>query len=155
MEKIGIKLLKICLIFMLLTTTISCNRQDELRLRIIANSDSYVDQQNKEIVKDAIKKIYEKNSYIDVKIIKTELKEYLNDELYSEIFVELKNENFPAKSYKGKIIPSGIYPSIVITIGEGRGKNFWTMLYPEFFNISFEDENEIEYHSYIYDKITN
>lgn len=61
-------------------------------------------------------------------------------------------ETFPAKSYNGEFIPSGTYYTLLITIGKGNGNNFWTLLYPEYFNISFEDNNEIEYRSYIYDK---
>lgn len=153
MVKIGKKILLLTIFLIILVATTSCNKQEELRLRILANSNSYVDQQNKEKVKNAVKEIYYEHKYIDVNLLENKLVDYISNDLYSTITIEIRDEIFPSKTYDGKIIPSGIYHSIVITLGEGKGNNFWTMLYPDFFNINFEENNEVEYHSYIYDKI--
>lgn len=128
---------------------------DTLRLRILANSNSEIDQANKQEVKAVVKLIYEENPNIEFTKLEQMIKERINKEYKNTIKVEYRNESFPAKSYNQTFIPSGNYPTIVIIIGEGNGKNFWTMLYPDFFNISFEDDNEIEYHSYIYDHLIN
>lgn len=153
MVKCGKKILIFICLIMFCTLLTSCNKEEELRLRIIANSNTVSDQNDKLIVKDAVEKILKENKELSVDILNKELYKYLDSTLYSKIKIELKDETYPAKSYKNEFIPSGIYKSIVITIGDGKGKNFWTMLYPEFFNISFEDDNEVEYHSYIYDTI--
>lgn len=156
MEKFRNK--RICLIilvFYLIMITGCTMKDDSIRLRILANSDSEVDQLEKEYVKNIVKSIYEKDPLIDFNRLKDKLYEQIkNDRNISHmISIEYKTETFPAKSYNGKFYPSGNYQTILITIGEGRGKNFWTLLYPDFFNINFDDDNEIEYHSYIYDKL--
>lgn len=126
-------------------------KNDSVRLRIVANSDSYIDQQNKIYIKNIIKEIYEENNNIEYYELLDKIKEKTDSDIVNDIKIEFKNVTYPAKSYNGKFIPSGIYPTVLITIGKGEGKNFWTMLYPDFFNISFEDNNEVEYRSYIYD----
>ena len=95
----------------------------------------------------------EENGIIDYTCLEQEILDIADARLFHNIKVEYTIESFPAKSYKGKFIPSGNYPTILVTIGEGNGNNFWTLLYPDFFNISFDDNNEVEYRSYIYDKI--
>ena len=118
---------------------IVCNgctsNKDTLRLRILANSNSEIDQANKLEVKEVVKLIYEENPNIGIQELEQMIKERINKDYKQTIKVEYRNESFPAKSYNQEFIPSGTYPTIVITIGEGKGKNFWTLLYPDFFNI--------------------
>ncbi len=133
---------------------VSCNKkQDELRLRILASSNSIEDQEIKLEVKDYLEVyLLDKNvNSLDLILLEKELTNKFN----INIKVTREYVLYEAKSYKGKIIPSGRYETILITIEEGLGKNFWTLLYPEFFNISFEDNNEIEYRSYFYDLFSN
>lgn len=129
---------------------ISCvNNKKELRLRILANSNSEYDQNIKIEVKNYLEKYFKDTSIQNVneKILENSLKKQFN----IKIKVERKIVDYEAKSYDGKIIPSGAYETLLVTIGEGIGRNFWTILYPEFFNISFEDDNEIQYKSYFYE----
>lgn len=126
---------------------------NDIRLRIIANSNSDNDQ----IVKNNVKE-YLKNYLKDKDINNLDLKKLeslLNENFQDRIKVERKFVMYEAKSYNNKIVQSGKYDTILITIEEGLGKNFWTLLYPEYFNVSFEDDNEIEYRSYLYDIIFN
>ena len=85
-----------------------------------------------------------KSKYIDHTLLKPESTKAQVQKIVDE-----------AKAYEEKIIQAGYYDTILITIDEGKGKNFWTLLYPEFFDISFDGENEIEYHSYFYDLFHN
>ncbi len=130
-------------------------KNDSLRLRIIANSNSEIDQANKIEVKEIVRDIFLENPNLCYKDLEKALKQKITKDYKNTIKVEYRNELFPAKSYQDEFIPSGSYPTIVVTIGEGKGKNFWTILYPDFFKISFDDDNEIEYRSYFFDKITN
>lgn len=126
---------------------------NNIRLRIIANSNSDNDQ----IVKNNVKE-YLRNYLKDKDINNLDLKKLenlLNENFQDRIKVERKFVMYEAKSYNNKIVQSGKYDTILITIEEGLGKNFWTLLYPEYFNVSFEDDNEIEYRSYLYDIIFN
>lgn len=146
-------------IFIILITLISIicvfanNNDNELRIRILANSNSSEDLKNKEIVKDIVEDIINDKKTYDINIIEKELKNILPKEMFDTIKIELTNSYFPAKSYNNKFIPSGSYKTILITIGSGKGNNFWTLLYPEYYDIEFEESNEIEYRSYFVDLI--
>ena len=56
--------------------------------------------------------------------------------------------HFPKKEYKGIYYEEGEYESLVITLGEGIGENFWCILFPP---LCLVDENaeDIEYSSII------
>ena len=133
--------------------TMNNNLDNELRLRIIANSNSDIDQNRKMIVKNTIIEIFNECYNINEKDLLINLKNKINEDWVESISVQLTSVYYEAKSYDGRFIPAGYYKTLLIMIGEGKGKNFWTILYPEFFNVTFEDKNEIEYRSYFYDII--
>ena len=56
---------------------------------------------------------------------------------------DINGQEQKLSSLNGKVIPSGIYDTLLITIGEGEGSNYWSLLYPEFFGITFEDIDSI------------
>lgn len=126
---------------------------DEIRIRILANSDELVDQLNKLIVKDEVIKILKEDRMLinrdNINEFEKKLKNNLDMTLSSQIKVEYKKTNFPAKSQNGKILKAGKYQTILITIKNGKGKNWWSVLYPEFFGVEYDDNNEIEYKLYI------
>ena len=155
MIKVKKKLIIYFLIILVLTIS-SCSKDNNYkRLRIIAESNEQIDINNKTLIKDIIKGQFEKEnlSYETLKVdnLKQILAKNLNRELYSKIKIEKCISYYPAKSYKNKMIPSGNYETILITIGKAEGNNFWTLLYPEYFGYEFEENNEIEYRSYFYD----
>lgn len=150
------KKLIIYFLIILVLTISSCSKDNNYkRLRIIAESNEQIDINNKTLIKDIIKGQFEKEnlSYETLKVdnLKQILAKNLNRELYSKIKIEKCISYYPAKSYKNKMIPSGNYETILITIGKAEGNNFWTLLYPEYFGYEFEENNEIEYRSYFYD----
>jgi len=152
MEKIRKKLELVVLLIILFFSLCGCTtKNDTLRLRIKASSDSTEDQIHKIEVKEIVKELLKENLNYKPSILEKKIKERVDPSFRDTIRVEYTNEIYPAKSYQGRLLPSGSYPSIVVTIGKGEGKNFWTLLYPDFFNISFEDSNEVEYRSYIWD----
>ena len=137
--------------------------EEALRIRVIANSDSDYDQQIKSIVKDNIQyKMYEllkdtkgieearrivNNNlpYIDEEVRLTLLK--LNYQLGYDINFGLNY--FPSKEYKGITYEEGYYESLVITLGEGKGENWWCVLFPPLCLIEAEESDEIEYTSFV------
>ena len=134
------KVLQMMISILYLCLLTCCNpKNSELRLRIVANS-------NKEFVKEYL----EKNGIdkLDLTTLEDELNQHF---LNNQIVVERTKSNYEAKSYNGRFVQAGSYDTILITIGEGKGKNFWTLLYPEFFDISFEDDHEVEYRSFFFD----
>ncbi|MBR2915987.1 MAG: stage II sporulation protein R, partial [Clostridia bacterium] len=54
---------------------------------------------------------------------------------FAPVRAEIKNEAFPVKFYGDIMLPSGRYRALKITIGEGRGKNWWCVMYPPMCNI--------------------
>lgn len=135
MKKIIVIIICIFIVFIMFNDT---NDTEELRFRVIANSDSYSDQQLKmKVVRELQKQKISKNN-LDIIKEKTEYIVLSNNYTY-KVDVSIKNQEFETKYYNNKIIQGGIYKTIVVTIGKGEGKNYWTILYPEYFNVSFED----------------
>ncbi len=115
-----------------------------IRLHVLANSDSPEDQELKLKVRDKIiaemndklgnsKSIGEtreivQNSIEEIKEAALEEIE-LNGKEY-EVAVSLDNQDFPTKSYGGFTLPSGEYEALKIVIGEGKGQNWWCVMFP-------------------------
>lgn len=129
--------------------------KETIRFRIIANSNSVEDQKlKKEIVKDIsndlikrdIKTISQERKYLLNKIPKFEekIKEKTNN--YD---INYGNNYFPEKKYNGKTYKAGNYESLVITLGDGNGKNFWCILFPPLCMIDEKEQEKIEYKSVI------
>lgn len=137
--------------------------EDALRIRVIANSNSEYDQQIKTIVKEKLQmKLY--NLLKDTKGV-NEARKIINDNIpviESEIDQTLKELNyglgynvnyglnyFPSKEYKGTTYEEGYYESLVITLGEGSGDNWWCVLFPPLCLLEAEESTDVEYTSYV------
>lgn len=138
MKKIGIIIIIIISIFII--GEIDNNDSNELRFRIIANSNSEMDQNLKYKVARRLQNIKLNEDNLD--IIKKEA-EYivLSNNFTYDVNVSINYQTFETKYYNDKIVQGGTYKTIVVTLGKGEGKNYWTVLYPEYFNVSFEDVN--------------
>ena len=115
-----------------------------LRFHVLANSDSSADQAVKEKVRDAVG-IYlqplleDANSLEETKVI---VDEHLSEVIcvaentlvkngYNyEVTAHITQTNFPEKSYGPYTFPPGEYEALQIVIGEGKGQNWWCVLYP-------------------------
>ncbi len=115
-----------------------------IRFHVIANSDTQNDQELKLKVRDAIidylQPKLEKSKSIQEseKIIKLEYdnlqqisKDIIHKNNYNyEVTVNLEYSNFPAKQYSSVVLPAGKYKALKIVIGEGKGKNWWCVMFP-------------------------
>lgn len=137
MKKIYKILIVIIAIFILINV-FSEEKSEELRFRVIANSDSTYDQSIKLIVKNMILK--EDINNLPLNIIKDKcayiLKEY---NVSYGVSVSIEKQKFDTKYFGDKIIKGGTYDTLVIRLGEALGKNYWTVLDPEYFGVGFED----------------
>lgn len=147
MKKILIILATIIMIFILnkdLDEGIVLIPNNSIRVRVIANSNSISDQYEKNKIKEEIQ-IYLEDLLKDAKTKKeteTLLKNNINniDKIVEDSLKEMNNETiyninygknfFPKKEYKGVSYESGFYESLVITLGEGKGNNWWCVLFP-------------------------
>ena len=73
-----------------------------------------------------------------------------------DYFINYGNNYFPEKKYSNITIPEGNYESLVITLGDGKGDNWWCMLFPPLCLIeaSNYDLENVTYTTYI-EKIIN
>ena len=134
---------------------------DAIRFRVIANSDSEIDQNTKINVKNDV----EKELYKVLKNAKdiNEARNIINNniELVDNIVkkynlsydVNYGNNYFPEKEYKGIKYAEGKYESLVITLGTGMGKNWWCVLFPPLCLLDDNMENT-EYQFYV-EKLIN
>lgn len=115
-----------------------------IRIHVLANSDSQTDQQLKLQVKDAVVRylepqlaqchsIEESRQIIQNNLPQLEqtAKNTLQG-LNSNYAVTLQygRFDFPVKYYGGFSLPAGNYEALRILIGEGKGHNWWCVLFP-------------------------
>ena len=130
--------------------------KESIRFRVIANSNSKEDQMIKEKVVSKLKKNLSSLTYTpknindtrksikdNLKIIDETLKQEVKD--YS---INYGYNYFPEKVYKGIYYEEGEYESLVITLGEGIGNNFWCVLFPPLCLID-ENQDDVEYTTFI------
>lgn len=128
-----------------------------IRVRVIANSNTLEDQTMKMKIKKYIEE-YLATKLIDINDLRTarniinneidninkEIKNIFNENNYNKnIKVHFGDNYFPEKEYKGTTYKSGIYESLVITIGKGQGDNWWCVLFPPLCLLETE-KSEIE-----------
>lgn len=128
-----------------------------LRLHIIANSDSFEDQNLKLKVRDrilrdfkfetsGIKTVNEAEIFAEENI--DTIKSIAQDEVFNNGFdypvnAELVNMYFNTRIYTDVTLPAGNYDALRITIGEARGKNWWCVMFPPMCIPSAEKKIEI------------
>lgn len=141
--------------------------KDAIRFRIIANSNSDYDQNlkltiKKELERQLFAQLENVNSREEtVDIINSN--ETLIENTLSKYNVDYKinyGENyFPEKEFNGVKYPAGTYESLVISLGEAAGNNWWCVMYPPLCLLdSSNKKSKVEYKLYIQeiiDKFTN
>lgn len=143
-----------------LNKSYNLNQNNTIRFRVIANSDTLEDQElKKEIVKNVSGVINESQKSTSIEEARTFINERLPE--FNEAVEKTLLENnekreykvnyglnyFPEKELNDEIYPEGMYESLVITLGEGTGENFWCILFPPLCMI--EDNEDYEYKSFI------
>lgn len=127
------------------------SEEEQIRIRIIANSDSIEDQNYK---KEVVKYLYENYEFNFSSI--QDCDDYLNNNInmikedltnnFIDIEVSYEIHNFNNKTYNNIVSNDNSYKTLLIKIGESNGENFWGILYSDDF---IENEDTIKYNSYI------
>lgn len=121
-----------------------CIRQNILRLHVIAASDSRYDQKIKLELRDRLlirgKEIFEgsetKNAAEEkisqgISLMQKEADSFLQEKGYPyNATVCLGKSYFPTRHYEGFTLPAGTYDALKVTIGEGKGQNWWCIMFP-------------------------
>ena len=124
-----------------------------VRFHVIANSDTEEDQELKLKVRDAViaelseelenvKELDEAKSVLEENIdnINILAKSVIKENNYDySVNTMLSNENFPDKIYGDYLFPQGAYEAYRIIIGEGKGQNWWCVMFPP---LCFVDESK-------------
>lgn len=156
----------IIIFYVFISNVIATNNlipEDAIRIRVIPNSNSDLDQTMKNDVKNLLQDdMY--NLLKDVKGVtfaKKEIKKSLPniENKISNLFQEKKYNKsfelnyglnyFPEKEYKGIVYKEGYYESLVVTIGEGKGDNWWCVLFPPLCLIESEESDDVEYQTLV------
>lgn len=136
---------------------------ESVRLRILANSNSVYDQYIKNEVKksleEELKNTMEESTSIEkariviqnnIEKYEKKVKETLDKYNYDKTFtINYGNNYFPVKEYKGVKYEEGEYESLLITLGEGKGDNWWCVLYPPICTLEVEEADDVEYKFFI------
>lgn len=127
--------------------------QESIRMRIIANSNEAKDQVIKTQLVEELTEVIadiESNS-LDIEDSRDNIENsiYLIENKLKDLNINAKISYginyFPVKEYKGYTYDSGDYESLVITIGEGIGDNWWCVLFPPLCLIDEGDKEVTDY----------
>ena len=139
-------------------------KDEIIRFHIRANSDKEEDQELKLKIRDEILKEMkvkfkdtvdldesreiivanmEEMKTITENVIQKEGEDYSVD-------ITLGQDNFPTRKYGNLVFPAGDYETLLITLGEGSGQNWWCVMFPPLcfvditHSVAYNLENELE-----------
>jgi len=155
----------IIVLFLFIVTAVITNEKknilipdNAIRFRVIANSNELYDQnlkmRIKEDVEGEIYKIIGESRHIDDARTKITNNMHKIDNILKRYNVNYDisygNNYFPTKKYKGITYEAGKYESLVITLGEAVGDNWWCVLFPPLCLLDEKkDLDNAEYNLYV------
>ena len=115
-----------------------------LRLHVVANSDSEQDQALKLLVRDAVlaqasrilEGVSDRQSAEQVltphlgELVRSAEEALAAEGCGDAVTVSLADQWFPTKEYDSFSLPAGQYRALRVVIGEGRGRNWWCVVFP-------------------------
>lgn len=133
-------------------------RSDVLRLHVIANSDTSVDQNLKQRLRDYIlqegKDIFNGSVNVENAVEKIEpvlpeleksAKAFVNQAGFDyDVKISLSNEYFTTRTYETVTLPAGKYLALRVVIGSGEGHNWWCVMFPPMCVPAADKKDEIE-----------
>ena len=133
-------------------------RSDVLRLHVIANSDTSVDQNLKLRLRDYIlqegKDIFNGSVNVENAVEKIEpvlpeleksAKAFVNQAGFDyDVKIILSNEYFTTRTYETVTLPAGKYLALRVVIGSGEGHNWWCVMFPPMCVPAADKKDEIE-----------
>lgn len=126
---------------------VSCDDMYEniVRIRIIANSDSSADQELKLRVRDGVLS-YSKDllgtavtfedalaaASVNSEALRAEAERIVKENGFGySVSMRIGQEYFETRVYDTFTLPAGNYETLVFTLGEGKGENWWCVMYPQ------------------------
>lgn len=148
------KLIKMCVFcflaaFLVWFGTVLADRQtlneNVIRFHVVANSDSEADQTVKLQIRDAVVEYLqpvlaelpsaeEAKAWLEEHLeeLKAVADRILTENGFSETAtVTVQKEAFDTRQYDTFTMPAGVYDALRITVGEGKGQNWWCVVFPQ------------------------
>lgn len=133
-------------------------RADVLRLHVIANSDSTVDQNLKLRLRDYLlaegKTIFDGSINLENAVEKIEpqlasleasAREFVRTNGFDyDVKITLSREYFTTRTYESVTLPAGKYLALRVVIGTGEGHNWWCVMFPPMCVPAANENNVIE-----------
>lgn len=119
--------------------------EEVIRLHVIANSDSPGDQAEKLAVRDRVL------AYLTPRLAgcrtRAEAAAVLEESLpaleaVGDVTAALGTEYYPTRAYDSFSLPAGEYLSLRVTVGAGRGHNWWCVVYPALCTRALAEDTE-------------
>ena len=124
------------------------DHEDEIRVRVLSNSDNQEDLLYKEEVVKYLKEVIFTNIELSDVFFENNYKkieEELNQK-FDNITVSYKNHTFKNKTYNDSAVANGVYKTLLISIGAGLGSNWWGSIFDG--TLQKESSNEVKYEWY-------
>ncbi len=164
--KYFLSIIMVVIIYVVIANVVEANNlipDDAIRVRVIANSNSDYDQfikyEVKDIVENDLYNILENVDNLDIArnriqnnidLLNKDVDKYLKEKNYNLGFdINFGYNYFPKKEFKGITYKEGYYESVVVTIGQGEGDNWWCVLFPPLCLIEAEESSDVEYVSLV------
>lgn len=120
-------------------------RSKMLRMHVIANSDSESDQNLKLKVRNAV--LEAGKEVFDGSVTASDAKERIIPQIdklesaaldviksegyFYDVKITVSDEYFPTRTYDNSVtLPAGVYTAVKVVIGEGKGHNWWCVMFP-------------------------
>lgn len=136
---------------------------ESIRFRIIASSNELSDQETKLKIKNELEPVL--SDILSTSNSIEESRQAINKNMYNiksiinnydlPYKVNFGLNYFPEKNYKGVTYKEGNYESLVVTLGDGLGDNWWCVLFPPLclLEANSDEYDDITYTSFIKEMI--
>ncbi|MBQ5926916.1 MAG: stage II sporulation protein R [Clostridia bacterium] len=148
------------------TPVCTATQGEYFRIHIRANSDDAEEQLVKYAVRDEVVKLLTpiaataENKAQAISLVQSVLPEV--ERIASSVLRQkgfsygakatVKREEFPTRVYGDERLPKGEYDALIVLLGEGKGQNWWCVVYPPLCFTGATGEN-VRYKSLILEKI--
>src|SRR5690554_3022827 len=138
------------------------NNQNLIRLHVIANSNSVIDQYLKRTVRNEVIDFLSNHNnnpeiFPDLKDIENHIDDIIKREGFElSVDVQYGNFYFPRRTYGDVTLPAGEYRALKIILGNGKGSNWWCVLSPPLCidqACETEEKNQIKFRLKIFELI--
>jgi hypothetical protein len=106
-------------------------KEDEIRIRVVANSDCNEDVAKKEeIVNFLVYNILKGKNIDDEFLAKNCL--WIDQELkkeFKDVEVRYEKHTFYNKTYNGSVLANGTYKTLLVLVGNAEGSNWWSSIF--------------------------